>query len=109
MAFLINAVLCIKLSDPCGDSREKSVFIEMATEQRFKCLPLLIPLRLKHLESGTTDADIGNDTLMDVVSDIFGGTVLFGNDTGPSDMKFAVFVRTQGERNAGLQMCILPQ
>lgn len=74
----------------------------MAIKQSFKCLLLLIPLRLKHLESRTADADIGNNTLMDVVSDIFGGTVVFGSDTGPSGIKFAVSVQTQGERNAAL-------
>lgn len=39
--------------------------------------------RVKHLESRTADADIGNKmTLTEVVSDIFGGTVVFGNELG---------------------------
>lgn len=105
MAFLITAVLCIKLLNPCGGTGVKSLSNEMATEQRFKC-PLLIPLRLKHLDNWPADADIGPQ--MDVVSDIFGGIVVFGSDTGPRDIKFAVFV-THGERNADLLMFILPR
>lgn len=39
--------------------------------------------RVKHLESRTADAEIGSKTMLtEVGSDIFGGTVVFGNELG---------------------------
>ena len=62
-----------------------NILIFTDTADEFKYLPSLSLslMALDHLENRTADADIGKKTetsLTEVVSDIFGGTVVFGTE-----------------------------